>query len=76
MYEFFKNHARRGVFGNVNSSNLENVLQRHVTTDKAGECIFQTSATKWRASHDGGTSVGSMYVPVCPNAFVYVTDDC
>ena len=37
MYEFYKNHPRRGAFHNVNLSNLENVLR----TDRAGECILR-----------------------------------
>ena len=43
MYEFFKNHPRRGVLRNGNLSNLENVLQRNVRTDRAGDCIFKAS---------------------------------
>ena len=43
MYEFFINHPRREVFRNVNLSNLENVLQRHLKTDRAGQCIFRAS---------------------------------
>ena len=43
IYEFFKNHPRRGVFRNVNLSNLENVLQKNRRTDLAEECIFRAS---------------------------------
>ena len=40
---FSKNHPRRGVFRSVNFSNLENVLQRNLRTDRAGECICRAS---------------------------------
>ena len=43
IYAFFKNHPRRGVFRNVNLSNLENVLQKNRRTDLAEECIFRAS---------------------------------
>ena len=33
----------KGVFGNVNLSNLKNVLQRNLRTDRAGEGIFRAS---------------------------------
>ena len=70
-YEFFKNYPRRGVFRNVNLSNLKNVLQRHLRIGRAGDChlripegtilkMFQLSA------NHGGAIVHSMYLPVCP----------
>ena len=31
------------MFFNVNLSNLENVLQRNLRNDRAGECIFRAS---------------------------------
>ena len=43
IYEFFKNHPRKGVFHNVNLSYLVNVLQRNLSTRRAGECIFRPS---------------------------------
>ena len=33
IYEFFENHPQRRVFCNVNFRNLQNVLQRNLTTD-------------------------------------------
>ena len=39
----FKNHPRKGVFHNVNLSYLVNVLQRNLSTRRAGECIFRPS---------------------------------
>ena len=41
MYEFFKNHLRRGVFRNANLSNLENVLQRNLRTGRGREFSCQ-----------------------------------
>ena len=43
IYEFFKNHLRRGVFCNVKLSNLTNVLQSSLRTESTGECIFRVS---------------------------------
>ena len=43
IYEFFKRHPERGVFCYVNLSNLENVLERNLRTDKTGEYIFWAS---------------------------------
>ena len=48
---FFKNHPRKTVFHNVTLSNLENVLQRHLRTDRARECIFTvTGGTNFEIS--------------------------
>ena len=38
-----KNHPQERVFHNVNLSNLGNVLQRNLRTDRARECIFRAS---------------------------------
>ena len=43
IYKSFKNHLWRGVFRNVNLSNLENVLQRNLRTGKAEDCILKAS---------------------------------
>ena len=42
IYEFFKNHPRKRVFRNVSLSNLENVLQRNLRTNRARECHRST----------------------------------
>ena len=39
----FKNHQCKRVFCNVSLSDLENVLQRNLRTDRAKECIFRVS---------------------------------
>ena len=56
------------MFRNVNLSNLENVLQRNLRTDRSWECIFRASGgANFLAQHKaGGTLVGLMYVLVCP----------
>ena len=54
MYEFFKNHPQRIVLHNVNSSNLENVLQRNVRTDRFRKCILRVS---------GGTNLKNFFCP-------------
>ena len=41
VYKFLKNHPQTRKSGNVDLSNLENVLQRNLRTSKAGECIFR-----------------------------------
>ena len=71
IYEFLKNHLRKGVFCNVKLSNLTNVLQSCSRTESAGECIFRASGeqilkTFPLSDNYGGTFVGSMYAPVCP----------
>ena len=38
-----KNHPQERVFHNVNLSNLGNVLQRNLRTDRARQCIFRAS---------------------------------
>ena len=43
--EFFTNHPRKRIFRNVNLSNLENVLQRNLRTDRAREYIFRISVS-------------------------------
>ena len=43
IHEFHKKHPRRRVFRNVNLSNLGNILQRNLRTDRTGECIFRAS---------------------------------
>ena len=48
MNIFFKNHPWRGLFCNVNLSNLENVLQRNLRTSRACECIFCVSAANFQ----------------------------
>ena len=45
-YEFFKNHSGKGMFRNVNISNLENVLQRNLRKNRAGKCIFRACRGK------------------------------
>ena len=71
IYEFLKNCPRRGVFHNVNLSNLENVLLRNLITDRAWEFIFRLSMGTnvnffpLNANH-GGAFVGLMHVPDCP----------
>ena len=56
------------MFRYVNLSNLENVLQRDLRTDRVRQCILTTSGgANFLAQHKpGGTLVDSMYVPVCP----------
>ena len=63
-----KNYPQIKAFCNVNLSNLENVLQRNLRTDRAWECIFRGSGgANFLAQHKpGGTLVGSMYVLLCP----------
>ena len=41
IYEFFKNHPWGWALRNVNSSNLEDVLQRNLRADRTTECIFK-----------------------------------
>ena len=59
------------MFHNVNLSNLENVLQRNVITDRAWKFIFRLSMGTnvnffpLSANH-GGAFVGLMHVPDCP----------
>ena len=66
------NCPQRRVLRNVKLSNLENVLQRNLRTDRARECIFRTSGgaqilkTYPVDVNHGGVVVGSMYVMVCP----------
>ena len=43
MHEFFKIYPQIKVFRYVNLSNLENVLQRNLRTDRARQCIFTAS---------------------------------
>ena len=54
------------MFCNVNLSNVENVLQRNLRTDR--ECIFGASggANFLAERKPGGTLVDSKDVPVCP----------
>ena len=73
IYEFLKNYPRRGVFCNINLkySNLENHLERHLRTDRTGECILEhLEAQIWKifslSDNHGGAFVGLMYVPICP----------
>ena len=71
MYEFFKNHPRRGVFRNVNLSNLENVLQRNLRTERAGSAFLEhLEAQIWKvfllSANLGGSFVSSIYVSLCP----------
>ena len=70
MYEFFRNDPQRGIFLNVNLSNLENILLKNLITDRARECIFRASGGTdfeiFSTQHHGGTFVGLMYVQVCP----------
>ena len=40
---FFKNYPRKRYFRNASLSNLKNVLQRNLRTDRASECIFRVS---------------------------------
>ena len=56
------------MFCNVNLSNVENVLQRHLRTDRAWQCIFGASggANFLAQCKPGSTLVDSMDVPVCP----------
>ena len=70
-YGFLKNHLQRGVFCNVNLSNLENVLQKNLRPDRVGECIFR--AFGGRNFEFFFCSVSTMVahfgydvVPVCP----------
>ena len=66
-----KNHPRGRVFGNVNLSNLENVLQGNVLQAGPGSAFLEhLEAQIWKiylvdANH-GGTFVGLMYLLVCP----------
>ena len=66
MNDFFQSHPRRGVFRNVDVSNLKNIR-----TDRTGECIFRAFGGKYlqnfpfSANHDG-VFVGSIYVLLCP----------
>ena len=41
MYEFFRNRPQKGLFRNVNLSNLKNILQKNYR--RAAECIFRAS---------------------------------
>ena len=55
---------------NLNLRNLENVLQRNLRTNRAGECIFRasggTSFKNFSVSRQHSDAfVGSMYVPIC-----------
>ena len=56
------------MFRNVNLSNLENVLQRNLRTNRARQCIFRASGgANFLAQHKpGGTLLDSMYLPVFP----------
>ena len=56
------------MFCNVNLSNVENVLQRNLRTDRVWQCIFGASggANFFAQRKPGGTLVDSMDVPVCP----------
>ena len=56
------------MFRNAKLSNLENVLQRNLRTDRARQCIFRASGdAKFLPQYKpGGTLVDSIYVPVCP----------
>ena len=42
MNNFFQSHPRRGVFRNVDVSNLKNIR-----TDRTGECIFRAFGGKY-----------------------------
>ena len=55
-----KNHPRGRVFGNVNLSNLENVLQGNVLQAGPGSAFLE------HLEAHGGTFVGLMYLLVCP----------
>ena len=71
MYEFFKNHPRGRVFHNVNLSNLENVLQKNLRTDRAREFIFRVFGDKNFEKYPLGTNhcgafLRSMSVLICP----------
>ena len=77
IYEFCKNHWQRRLSHNVNLSNLKNVLQQNLRTDRSKEYIFRafegTNFEKLCAHHNhNGTNVGSMYVPVCPKKVWYI----
>ena len=59
------------MFGNVNLSNLENVLQRNLRSDRGREWIFRVfGGTVLKVcplgGNYGGAIVNSIYVPVCP----------
>ena len=43
IYEFLKNHPQKRVFHNESLSNIENVLQRNLRTDRGREWIFRVS---------------------------------
>ena len=80
IYKLFKNHPRKRVFRNVSLSNLENVLQRNLRTDRASKCIFRVSGGTQIleiypfGSNHGGTLMGSMFVPASPKNSRYVAD--
>ena len=66
------------MFHDVNLSNLVNVLQRNLKTDRPGEFIFRASGgTNFEffslSANHGGAFVGSMYVPICQKNSGYVT---
>ena len=66
IYKFFENHPQIGVFCNVNISNLENVLQRNLTTDRAGK--FMTWRRKfWKIL----CSASTIAAPTCMYVLVY-----
>ena len=68
LYKFLNfslNHPRKRVFRNVSLSNLENVSQRNLRTDRAKDCIFKVS---------GGTNFWKFFRPCwCLRGFVVCT---
>ena len=56
------------MFCNVNLSNVENVLQRNLRTDRSWQCIFGASggANFLAQRKSGDTLVDSIDVLVCP----------
>ena len=70
IYEFFK-YPQKRVFHNVTLSNLENVLQRNLRTDRATDCIFwvfggRNFEISPLVTNLGCVFVDSMCVLVCP----------
>ena len=78
IYRFFKNHPWRWVFHNIKLSNLKNVLQRNLRTDRPGSAFLEDHEAQvlknfLLSGNHGGVFVGSMYILVFPKNIGYVT---
>ena len=67
MYQFSNNRPRKRVFRNVSLSNMANVLQRNLRTDRARGCIFRVP---------GGTNFGNFSARCQPLWRLSGFDEC